>query len=125
MGNRIISQAGAKGAGVIDKIATDGGVGSGGANHHYLIVHRQDKAYPKVHKINFQVGPICSDGIRNGITNEELLLIVADRLKCFQAGPYPCEHNAVALKAITLAVRALNDRTEDRIKRGVEGLELP
>ena len=54
-----------------------------------------------------------------------LLAIVIDRLECFQAGPFPCTANTEAVLCIRTALEWLNDRTLDRIARGVEGRTKP
>lgn len=53
----------------------------------------------------------------------DLLEIVRDRLRDFQAGPYSCRENACALTHIEEALMWLNRRVEDRITRGVLGTE--
>jgi hypothetical protein len=60
----------------------------------------------------------------NGISNEALLAIVADRLEGFQRGPYSCRENDYALAHVQDAMHWLEHRTRDRLKRGVEGQEL-
>ena len=70
--------------------------------------------------ILFQRGPVKEVGI-NGITEQVLLAIVADRLECFQNGPYPCRENALALTKIQEAMHWLHHRTIERVQRGVEG----
>ncbi len=70
--------------------------------------------------ILFQCGPIAEHGV-NGITQEVLLAIVADRLQSFQQGPYACRENAVALTQIETAQLWLQKRTLERMARGVEG----
>lgn len=99
--------------------------GSGGANHAYVIFADENYALLKpgvtVHThLNFQNGPIKETGV-NGITQEVLLAIVADRLRCFQDGPYKCRENAVALTHIETAQLWLQKRTLERLRRGVEG----
>ena len=91
--------------------------GSGGANHHYAIdldgsVNGFD--------IHFQNGPIAEQGI-NGVTQEVLLAIVADRLRSFQNGPFATKANACALTHVEEALHWLHSRTIDRMRRGVEG----
>lgn len=93
--------------------------GAGGANHEYLIVYPPPKSM-NGHLITFQNGPIKETGI-NGITQEALLAIVIDRLRSFQAGPYSCRENALALTKCEEALMWLQRRTVARIKRGVEG----
>ena len=70
--------------------------------------------------LKFQDGPLPTFGA-NGLTNEVLLAIVADRLEGFQAGSYPNEHNAHALRYVKEALSTLHLRTRERRKRGVEG----
>ncbi len=70
--------------------------------------------------VGFQNGPIREFGV-NGITQEALLAIVVDRLRCFQAGEFSCRENAIALTHIEEALMWLQRRTVARIKRGVEG----
>ena len=92
--------------------------GSGGANHEYLIVNPDNKYFEC--SIDFQNGPINECGI-NGITQEILLAIVIDRLKSFQSGPFPSRENEKALTHCEEALHWLQQRTLDRIRRGVEG----
>jgi len=68
----------------------------------------------------FQNGPIKEFGV-NGVTQEALLAIVIDRLRSFQAGPFACDMNAIALLSCQHALEALQVRTHERIARGVEG----
>lgn len=70
--------------------------------------------------IEFQHGPIAESGI-NGLTNEVLLAIVADRLRCFQSSKFACRENALALTKIEEAFHWLEARTKARERRGVEG----
>lgn len=71
-------------------------------------------------KVQFQNGPIAEAGV-NGISGEALLAVVEDRLKCFQAGPYACRENALALTHLQEAMHWLHHRTRERVQRGVEG----
>ena len=70
--------------------------------------------------VPFQDGPVPAVGI-NGGTLESYLAICADRLEGFQAGKFPCDENAEALKHINAAIEALHSRTRARQARGVEG----
>lgn len=97
--------------------------GYGNANHAYCISFDKmdfDGVERIAVPISFQNGPIIESGV-NGISNEALLAIVEDRLDCFQAGPFACRENAVALTKIQEALMWLQKRTLDRIRRGVEG----
>lgn len=90
--------------------------GNGGAHHQYII-----GGYPAGPTlIQFQDGPIAEAGV-NGLTHEALLTIVADRLRCFQKGPYSNKANACALTHIEEALHWLQQRTLERMRRGVEG----
>lgn len=71
-------------------------------------------------KIQFQEGPIKEHGI-NGVSNEDLLLMVYKRLKSFQDSPFACKENEMALDKVTEALMWLKHRTDSRISRGVEG----
>ena len=103
--------------------------GAGGANHLYEVEGFDYGTNPSAgaHKVEgnallvlFQNGPIGEAGV-NGVTQEVLLAIVADRLQAFQAGPYACEENGNALEHIKAAKRWLEERTKNRMARGVEG----
>lgn len=96
--------------------------GSGGAHHVYEIdgFTRQVGVDEKPLVLAFQNGPIAEAGV-NGITHEVLLAIVADRLRCFQGGPFANPYNAEALAHIEAAQDALQRRTRERMARGVEG----
>lgn len=90
--------------------------GSGGANHRYEIKVGEHS----VVMLDFQNGPIKEVGV-NGVTQEALLEICADRLRSFQSGQYACRENALALTKLEEAQLWLQKRTLDRLRRGVEG----
>ena len=90
--------------------------GSGGASHHYTISIPGDQ----LRELHFQNGAVGEQGV-NGITQETLIAIAIDRLRSFQAGPYPCRENAIALTHLQDAMHWLHHRTRERIARGVEG----
>ena len=106
--------------------------GQGGANHRYEITGFDTEKNPSAvgeagykssfarQVVLFQNGPIKESGV-NGITQEALLAIVIDRLRSFQAGPFSCRENAIALTNCEEALMWLQRRTVARIKRGVEG----
>lgn len=73
--------------------------------------------------VHFQNGPIKENGV-NGCHQEDLLAIVIDRLRSFQAGDFACRENAIALTKLEEALMWLNKRTADRVKRGVEGTNV-
>lgn len=94
--------------------------GAGGANHYYAVdVDGSENGLD----IYFQNGPIAENGV-NGVTQEVLLAVVEDRLTCFQKGPFACTENADALSHVRLAMQILQNRTRERMSRGVEGKSL-
>lgn len=97
--------------------------GAGGANHEYLIVSDVGLQVPKEQKIVFQNGARKEDGSVHGVIDTDLLEIVRDRLKSFQAGPFASEYNEHTLKHIEEALYCMNKRVEDRIKRNVLGTD--
>ena len=102
------------------KITASGETGAGGAPIHYSmeivnnggVTHRLD--------IQFQNGPPGDAGF-NGFTGEALLAIQIDRLRAFQAGPFACGDNQMALRCCEQALAWLQKRTRERLARGVEG----
>ena len=113
-------------------VMVEDGPGAGGAHHRYSITgfdtaNNPSNEDPQGYKasfsrqvILFQNGPINEVGV-NGVTHEVLLAIVADRLRSFQAGPYACRENALALTKLEEAQHWLHSRTRARMDRGVEG----
>lgn len=101
---------------------------SNGGAHHAYVIHVDESKAPvseTVHvTLQFQQGGIAEMGV-NGISNEALLAIVIDRMKGFQAGPFACRENAVALTHLETAVLWLGARTRERVARGVEGKLKP
>ena len=89
--------------------------GAGGANHRYEV-----SGFGGTMVVEFQNGTIAESGV-NGVTQEVLLAIVADRLRSFQAGPFSCRENALALTKVEEAQHWLQQRTLQRMRRGVEG----
>ena len=101
--------------------------GQGNACHFYGISwvggtpdQSDDDREAKELLIQFQNGPIKEVGV-NGVSGEALLAIIEDRLIGFQSGEYACRENACALTHIQEAMMWLQKRTNDRMKRGVEG----
>jgi hypothetical protein len=106
--------------------------GAGGANHHYKVSGFNTATNPsdpfvarhgtpaEYATVLFQNGPIGEVGV-NGVTHEALLAIVIDRMRSFQAGPFACRENALALTKLEEAQMWLLQRTRARIARGVEG----
>jgi len=93
--------------------------GFGNANHKYDIVskHDSDESFAC---INFQKGPLQENDL-NGCFQEDLIEICIDRLRSFQAGEFACRENKLALMKLEEALMWLEKRTNDRVRRGVEG----
>ena len=95
------------------------------ANHEYIVVAAPaegeeielDNPYAKV---KFQKGPVKENGV-NGCHNEDLIAIVIDRLEHLNQGQFACRENSIAITKLEEALLWLNKRTQDRVKRGVEG----
>lgn len=95
------------------------------ANHEYIVVAASvegeeiglDNPYAKV---KFQKGPVKENGV-NGCHNEDLIAIVIDRLEHLNQGQFACRENSIAITKLEEALLWLNKRTQDRVKRGVEG----
>ena len=98
--------------------------GAGNACHEYEVrpVSPKDEPLETDHfaKVSFQNGPVKESGV-NGCHQEDLLAIVIDRLQSFQKGDFKCRENALALTKLEEAIHWLNHRTNERVKRGVEG----
>jgi hypothetical protein len=105
----------------LNKVLAIDEIGPGGANHEYLIVSDSGLQVPKETKIQLQKGPRKEADSINGVIDTDLLEIVRDRLKAFQAGPFSSRENACALTHIEEALMWMNRRVEDRIERDVLG----
>lgn len=87
------------------------------APHHFHVHNVQTGE--SIGQVDFQEGPVI-EGI-NGVTNEDLLEMVAVRLRGFEQSPFKHVRNANALGYIEQAIHELNQRTKERQVRGVEG----
>jgi len=79
-------------------------------------------------EIYWQDGPLGVGEERkppNGAFVEDVIQAAIGRLEFYQQSPFACEENAKAIAALGTALQALQDRTADREKRGVEGAHLP
>lgn len=95
------------------------------APHHYFIADKNaevdENGVPSfLGAISFQQGPIKESGV-NGVMDENLLAIVADRLKHFQISEFASRENSMAIQHIEEALMWLKKRTDERDLRGVEG----
>ena len=92
--------------------------GPGGGYHEYSIV---DGCGVRRARILFQKGPRNDPDSRDGVTDQDLLEIVRDRLRAFQTGPLPSRETACALTHIEEAIMWLSRRADDRAERKVLG----
>lgn len=95
--------------------------GNGGANHKYMVVMDRGLPEPKEVIIEFQNGARAMEGSIEGVLDVDLLEIVKHRLECFREGKFSSKYNERALHHITEALRWMNQRVENRIKRQVLG----
>ena len=107
--------------GNLNAVFRSGEKGPGGAYHEYEIVAVINDKDAHIAKIEFQKGPRNAQDARHGVLDTDLLEIVRDRLKAFQAGGYATKENGQALLHVEEALMWMNRRTEDRIERGVLG----
>ena len=98
--------------------------GAGGACHEYIILpivaQEAEGSAVDFGTVSFQNGAIKESGV-NGCLNEDLLAIVLDRLYGFQSGEFKCRENSEAIIHLEEVLHWLKHRTDERIKRGVEG----
>lgn len=70
--------------------------------------------------VDMQEGPLSETGL-NGTFNEDLLIMVIERLNAFQQGKFACRENACAKTHFEEGLMWLRRRTEERRTRGVLG----
>jgi hypothetical protein len=58
--------------------------------------------------------------VKDGTTNEEVLAVMIDRMEYLQ-GRVPSDINAQVITSLQTALTLLDQRTAERIERGVEG----
>ena len=106
----------------LNEVHREGEIGPGGAYHSYSVYHGLDPERDETRTdITFQKGPRDEESSVGGVLDVDLLEIVRDRLKHFQAGAFSCRENACALTHIEEALMWMNKRVEDRAERGVLG----
>jgi hypothetical protein len=89
------------------------------APHHFEVrsVENPDEVLTFV---DFQCGPIKENGV-NGCCNEDLLVMVLERLEGFQNSEFKCRENALAITKLEEALLWLRKRTIGRENKGIEG----
>lgn len=126
-----IDQVHHDGLGLNDRItiwADERDPGAGGASHRYtasINTEVRDEKGEEIHlevlDVQFQHRPRHDPEATSGITDAVLLAILIDRMKAFQAGPFSCRENALALTKLEEAHQWLGHRARDRARRGVLG----
>ena len=98
--------------------------GPGGAHTAYSLFVPDHPEIPATISttLHFQNGPIHEPSDFNGISNESVLVVLIDRMRGFQSGPFACRENALALTHMEEALMWLQKRTRDRVGRCVEGM---
>lgn len=76
-----------------------------------------------IHKEPVEEGSTELKLISDGTTNEEVLEVLIDRLSFLQS-KFPCKENACCITHLQEGLMWLEKRTQDRLKRGVEGKQL-
>ena len=99
-------------------------LGSGVCHEYYICRAKGQDDVPvgEFGHVKFQNGPVREAGV-NGCHQEDLLVIVIDRLQHFQKGNFACRENALALTKLEEALHWLRHRTNERVERGVEGTD--
>lgn len=86
--------------------------------HEYRIV-----SGPLTQNLSFQLGPVKEEGV-NGLTTEALLHVLIDRTQVMNE-KHSSPWNQNAIFHMQRALSSLEQRTADRITRGVEGFDKP
>ena len=76
-----------------------------------------------IHKEPKEEGSTELITISDGTTNEEILEVLIDRMNFLQS-KFPCRENDIVITKLEESLMWLNKRTQDRIKRNVEGKQL-
>lgn len=76
-----------------------------------------------IHKEPKEEGSTELVTISDGTTNEEVLEVLIDRMNFLQS-KFPCRENAIVITKLEESLMWLNKRTQDRMKRNVEGKQL-
>lgn len=91
------------------------------APHNYLIHStKSEQGYDILAGIHFQQGAVKETSL-NGVFMEDLIAICINRLEHFQNSNFKCDENKDAIKYLEHALVTLRKRTDDRIKRNVQG----
>jgi len=89
---------------------------------HSYMVSGLPGVSPAFMMIDFQKGPVKSNS-PNGLTNEALLAILIHRTEHLNT-LFPCTQNRHAINHMRMALELLEARTNERMERGVEGMDI-
>ena len=95
------------------------------AGHQYELSNFENKnqrgqILQFIHKEPIEEGSTTLKTISDGTTNEEVLEALINRMN-FLNGKFPCRENSIVITHLETALLWLEKRTNDRIKRNVEG----
>lgn len=95
------------------------------AGHNYKLSNFENAgAYGQtlqfIHKIPASQNSPEPRTIADGTTTEEVLEVLIDRIQYLHS-QFPCRENEIAITKLEESLMWLNKRTQDRIKRNVEG----
>lgn len=96
--------------------------------HKYELANFEAKDKPgQIIQFIEKIPTAAADGtlqtVNDGTTNEEVLVVLLDRLNSLQF-KFPCRENAVAITHLETGLLWLNHRTANRVARGVEGKQI-
>ena len=98
------------------------------AGHQYELSNfenkdQQGQILQFIHKEPKEEGSTELVTVADGTTNEEVLEVLIDRMNFLQS-KFPCRENAIVITNLSYHLMWLNKRTQDRLKRNVEGKQL-
>ena len=76
-----------------------------------------------IHKQPIEEGSSELETVSDGTTNEEVLEVLINRMNSMQE-KFPCRENAIVVTKLEESLMWLSKRTQDRMKRGVEGKHI-
>ena len=76
-----------------------------------------------IHKTPTASDPKELATVVDGVTNEEVIMMLLDRLE-YLNGKFPCRQNSIAITKLEESLMWLNNRTAERMARKVEGKNI-
>ena len=90
--------------------------------HKYELENFIDKE-SKGQEIQFIYKSATDESFIDGTSNEEVIAVLIDRLE-YLNNKFPCAENKLAITHLRWALTQLEERTKNRVSRGVEGKHL-